>query len=233
MPRPLLVVFVCLLGRLASGHDEPPAGLPCDTDAGEACYYALIDDFHANPSTTDATGEIFLTLNAARTQLRYSITLGHELGLKPNPADRTEPDDILGMHLHLHVPDTIGPHVLNLFGLATPSLYAEEDADLLIDYDERRLTGLFDNSDATIDPSTGLPYPQFFFATSKLLTDWLDELESGEIVLAVHTVESGFRNFAIHGHIRPVVDAEVPEPGCATLLATGAVALVLSSCRFR
>ena len=219
MSRSFLIFFflmaVCLGGR-AEGHDGHGASpLACDVAAGEACYSALIDDFHANPSTTDSVGEIFLTLNSARTELAYLIVLDDLLGLKPNPADRTAPDDILGMHLHLHVPDTIGPHVLNIFGLATPSLYGEEDADLVVDYEHHTLSGIFDISDATIDPSTGEPYPPFFFATTKVIYDWLDNLDRGELVLAVHTVESGFANFALHGHIHPVV----PEPATGMLLA--------------
>jgi hypothetical protein len=145
------------------------------------------------------------------------IILDDLLGLKPNPEDRTEPDDILGMHLHLHVPDTIGPHVLNIFGLATPTVWGEEDADLVVDYDHHTLTGIYDISDATIDPDTGEPYPQFFFATTKIIYDWLDYLDRGELVMAVHTVESGFANFAIHGHISRVV----PEPTSGLLFALG------------
>jgi hypothetical protein len=206
----LALLLLAGVGRLARGHEESGGtSLPCDSTAGEACYFALVDDFHANPSTTDATAQVHLTLNAARNAIAYEIQFDELLHLKPNPADRTEPDDILGIHLHLHVPDTIGPHLLNIFGLATPALYAEEDADLVIDYEHHRLTGNYDLSDATIDPATGEPYPQFFFATSKIMTNWLSELDHGEWVLAVHTVESGFKNFAIHGHIRPV---PIPEP---------------------
>jgi hypothetical protein len=180
-------------------------------------YYALIDDFHANPSTTDATGEIFLALNRERTQLRYTIVLDEHLGLKPNPADRVALDDILGIHLHLHVPDAIGPHILNIFGLATFGLPAEEDADLVIDYEHRTLTGIYDISDATIDPATGEPYHQFFPLTTKIIDDWLDELDRGELMVAVHTVETGFPTMAIHGHISRVV----PEPATVFLWITG------------
>ena len=159
----------CLCGP-AAGHEpgehEP---LACDTAAGEACYYAVVDDFHANPSTTDSMGEIFLTLNSERTELRYTIILDDLLGLKPNPADRTEPDDILGMHLHVHVDGAIGPHVLNIFGLATPSLLRRGRRRLGVDYEHHTLTGIYDMSDATIDPNTGEPYPAIFFATTKVL----------------------------------------------------------------
>ena len=189
-------------------HDEP--------HQGGSHYYAFIDDFHANPSTTDATGEINLTLNEEQTELAYSIVLGDGLNLKPNPADRTAPDDIIGIHLHLHVPDTFGPHVLNIFGLATYNVPAEEDAQLVIDYEHNTLSGIWDNGDATIDPNTGEPYFQFFPLTSKLLTDWLDDLDDGMLMVAVHTNETGFPTMAIHGHI----SRAVPEPPAAALLAT-------------
>lgn len=223
--RILAVFLIAGAGGLARGHDEPDGtSLPCDSTAGEACYFALVDDFHATPSTTDSTAQVYLTLNAARNAIAYEIQFDELLHLKPNPADRIEPDDIVGIHLHLHVPDTIGPHLLNIFGLATPALYAEEDADLVVDYAHRRLTGIYDLSDATIDPTTGQPYPQFFFATSKLITNWLSELENGEWVLAVHTVESGFQNFAIHGHIRPLA---IPEPAAILLLALGGLGFLV------
>ncbi len=222
--KQLVVLIITGTCRLAWGHDEPGGNtLPCDSTVGEACYFALVDDFHANPSTTDSTAQIHLTLNAARNAIAYEIHFDELLHLKPNPADRIEPDDILGIHLHLHVPDTIGPHLLNIFGLATPALYAEEDADLVIDYEHRRLTGVYDLSDATVDPATGQPYPQFFFATSKIITDWLEALDNGEWVLAVHTVESGFKNFAIHGHIRPIA---VPEPAAIVLIALGGLGIL-------
>ena len=204
----------------AEGHDgeEHSANpLACDVTAGESCYHALIDDFHANPSTTDATGEVFLALNSERTELRYLIVLDDLLGLKPIFEDRTEPDDIVGIHFHIHVPGAIGPHILNIFALATPTVFGQEDADLIVDYENHTLAGVYDNSDATIDPSTGEPYPSFFFATTKLLDDTIQYLDTGEFVVAVHTNESGFQNFALHGHISRVV----PETASGSLLLLG------------
>ncbi len=217
MPRALIssyLVFVLLVFFLGSaqawGHDGHEG-------AGEGSqYYAVIDDFHATPSTTDATGEIFLTLNEDHTALSYNIVLDDLLGLKENPADRTEPDDIVGIHLHLHVPDTVGPHVLNIFGLATYNIPAEEDADRVIDYEHNTISGIWDDGDATIDPATGEPYLPFFPLTSKPLTDWIDYLNSGELMVAIHTNESGFPTMAIHGHISRVV----PEP--QTIVMAGA-----------
>jgi CHRD domain len=207
----VFVFTIAILCDAAAGHEGH--GSP----HGDAQYYALIDDFHSNPSTTDATGEIFLSLNDDQTELAYTIVLGDGLELKANPADRTEPDDIIGIHLHLHVPDVVGPHVLNIFGLATFNVPAEEDTDLVIDYANKTLSGVWDNGDATIDPNTGEPYPQFFPLTSKPLADWIDDLNNGMLMIAVHTNESGFPAMAIHGHISQVV----PEPSTGLLFVVG------------
>jgi len=128
--------------------------------------------------------------------------------------------------LHLHVPDTVGPHVLNIFGLATFNVPAEEDSDLVIDYAHKTLSGVWDNGDATIDPNTGQPYQQFFPLTSKLLTDWLDDLNDEMLMVAVHTNASGFPAMAIHGHISRLV----PEPSVGSLLAA---CLLLPALRLR
>ena len=224
MPRAfvcLISVFVLLASSQASGHDDHEA-------AGVGSqYYAVIDDFHATPSTTDAIGEIFLTLNEDHTALSYYIVLDDLLGLKENPADRIEPDDIVGIHLHLHVPDTVGPHVLNIFGLATYNMPAEEDADRVIDYENKIISGIWDDGDATIDPETGVPYLPFFPLTSKPLTDWIDYLNSSELMVAIHTNESGFPTMAIHGHISRVV----PEP--VTIAFAGTVLIFGFGSRFR
>lgn len=207
----------------ARAHDHPPPRddhpLGCNMPAGEACFYAAIDDFHTPGSHhPDAAGEAFFVLNAARTELRYQISIDG-LQLKANPADRTEPDDVIGVHLHLFVPDTVGPHVLNIFGLATYDLPAEDDADLVVDYHQRTLTGIYDDGDATIDPTTGEPYLPFFPLPSKPLTNWLDALFAGDLMVAVHTNATGFPTMAIHGHIGQVV----PEPSSwlMALLAIG------------
>ena len=223
--------FVLLCGQTyghdVDGHEHETNPLNCNPAAGEACYYAVIDDFHSNPSTTDSMGEVFLALNSERTEVRYLIALDDLLGLKPDPVDRTEPDDILGVHFHLHVPDTIGPHILNIFGLATPTVWGQEDADLVVDYEHHTFAGIYDISDATIDPGTGQPYPQFFFATTKVIYDWLGYLDLGEWVVAIHTNESGFAKFALHGHISRVI----PEPATGLMIVIGA--MVAWTRRFR
>jgi hypothetical protein len=232
--RTFLIVGWCLFwaGTAFSQHNHHEHGggsnpLSCDLAAGESCYFAEIDDFHSPASPhPDAHGVAYLALNAAQTELRYHIEIDG-LSLKSNPAERTAPDDVIGIHLHLFVPDTVGPHVLNIFGLATFNVPAEEDADLLVDYGTRTLSGIYDNSDATIDPTTGQPYLPFFPLTSKPLTDWLEQLDAGDLMVAVHTNATGFPTMAIHGHIARTV----PEPGCGTLV--GSLALVWLNWRRR
>ncbi|HEX2476351.1 MAG TPA: PEP-CTERM sorting domain-containing protein [Lacipirellulaceae bacterium] len=208
-------------GQHHHGQGNGSNPLACSPASGEACYYAAIDDFNVHHSPhPEATGEAVFALNVQRTELRYLITLDG-LNLKPHAADRTEPDDILGIHLHLYIPGLpggVGPHVLNIFGLATYGMPAEEDADLVVDYEHHTLTGIYDITDATIDPETGEPYFQFFPLTTKIIDDWLDELDRGELMIAIHTVESGFPTMAIHGHISRVV----PEPGTVLMLIFGA-----------
>ncbi|MGD9637054.1 MAG: CHRD domain-containing protein [Pirellulales bacterium] len=204
-------------------HDpsDPSNPLACGVDAGETCFHGVIDDFHTvNSPHPDAMGEIHLALNAAHTQLRYWIKIDG-LTLKPLATERTAPDDVIGVHLHLNVPDTVGPHVLNIFGLATYNMPAEEDADLVVDYSTRTLTGIYDDGDATIDPTTGQPYLPFYPLTSKPLSDWIDDLENGDLMVAVHTNASGFPKMAIHGHISQAV----PEPATAWLLICVSVTL--------
>ncbi len=232
-----LLITVCLLVHCASaaaqvhghhehGNDANPLG--CDTAAGEACFQAVIDDFHTvNSPHPDAIGVAHLVLNAARTELRYHVQIDG-LNLKPIAADRTVPDDVIGVHFHLNVPDTVGPHVLNIFGLATYNMPAEEDADLAVDYASRTLTGIYDDGDATIDPATGQPYLPFYPLTSKPLADWIDDLENGDLMVAVNTNASGFPNMAIHGHISQVV----PEPA-ANFACASAWLIGLSAYRIR
>jgi hypothetical protein len=156
-------------------------------------------------------GRASLTLNAAQTELAYFIALDG-LDLEPVVANRVDPDDVFGIHLHLIVPGQIGPHVLNIFG--DP---AEEDGDLAVAYERETLSGVFDASDATRDPITGQLLPQFFPLTTKLIDDWIDYLMTDQLYLAVHTVGQGGAAL-LHGDV-----IRVPEPTAAGLAAGGAL----------
>ena len=137
-----------------------------------------------NPSTSLATGQAQMVLNADQTELRYAIQFDG-LDLEPIAANRTDPNDILAVHIHLHVQDVIGPHILNIFGV--PGF---DDDDLVIDYWGETFTCIYDISYATRDPDTGELLPQSFPLTTKLFpTSFrLAELLNEQWYFAVHTV---------------------------------------------
>jgi hypothetical protein len=221
-----LLLVACAARQGRGQHHEHPHNnaanpLACSPASGEACYHAVIDDFHTiNSPHPNAIGEAYFALNRERTELRYLLEIDG-LNLKSSAADRTAPDDIIGVHLHLNVPDTVGPHVLNIFGLATYNMPAEEDSDLVIDFAERSLSGVYDDGDATIDPATGEPYLPFLPLTSKPLSNWLEQLDEGDLMVAVHSNASGFPAMAIHGHISRVI----PEPATVVMLGGAGVFL--------
>ncbi|HMO87117.1 MAG TPA: CHRD domain-containing protein, partial [Lacipirellulaceae bacterium] len=159
---------------------------------------------------TGAGGQAWLTLSEDQQRLAYTIQL-EQLTLKPVAADRVEPSDVFGIHLHLIVPDHPGPHILNIFG--DPE---EEDADLVVDYQAGRLWGVFDASDATRDPVTGELLPQFFPLTTKLIDDWIEHLMNNQLYLAIHTVGQG-GGALLHGDV-----VLVPEPATVGLAALAA-----------
>jgi hypothetical protein len=183
-------------------------------------YQAQLDSSQVvfNPSSTTATGVASFSLNEEQTHLSYSLSFDG-LDLEPIVANRMDPNDILGIHMHLTVADVIGPHILNIFG--TPS---EDDADLVVDYENESLSGVYDMSDASRDPKTGELLPQFFPLTTKLISDWLDELAASELYIAVHTVQASATSpgVAIRGQIIPTV----PEPNLGIWLM-GAAGLLI------
>lgn len=155
-------------------------------------------------------------LSADRTKLYYSMEFTG-LDLEPDPAKRIDVNDIIGIHLHLIVPDVIGPHILNIFG--TPS---EDDADLMVNYNTERLRGVYDISDASRDPVTGELYPQFFPLTTKVIDDWVDEILNNQTYIAIHTAgENG--GALMHGDV-----IQLPEPDCFALAAAALLRLAAS-----
>jgi len=169
-----------------------------------------------NPSDSAATGIATLTLNAEQTELAYSVQL-FGVDLEPVAENRTDPNDVVAIHIHLHVQDVIGPHILNIFGVP-----AFDDDDLAIDYENESFSGVYDASDASRDPNTGEVLPQAFPLTTKLFpTSFrLEELLNEEWYFAVHTV--GTPGVTIRGAI-----LIVPEPSSALLallvLASGLI----------
>lgn len=169
-----------------------------------------------NPSDSTATGIASLSLNTEQAKLAYSVQL-FGLDLEPVAENRTDPNDVLAIHIHLHVQDVIGPHILNIFGV--PSF---DDDDLVIDYANESFTGVYDASDASRDPDEVLP--QAFPLTTKLFpTSFrLEELLNDQWYFAVHTV--GTPGVTIRGAI-----LAVPEPSSALLAMLGLTSGLLQS----
>lgn len=161
------------------------------------------------PTASTATGTAVLTLNEAGTELSYTIQL-FGLDLEPIPANRVDANDVTKIHIHLGAPGSNGPHTLNIFGL--PS---EDDGDLVVDYVNEVLSGVWDDSDAGPGPYTP--------GDTKPLTSFLPELLAGDLYIQIHTVGLPSPG-EIRGQILPV-----PEPASLALwgLASicGAVAL--------
>jgi hypothetical protein len=160
-----------------------------------------------------------MTLNAEQTELAYSIQFDG-VDLEPVAGNRTDDNDVVAIHIHLNVPDVIGPHILNIFG--NP---AEEDADRIVDYERETITGIYDMSDATRNPITGEVEPQAFPLTTKLFPSpiRLGELLDERWYFAVHTVGNSATppGVTIRGNF-----FIVPEPTTASLacLLIGALA---------
>ncbi len=165
-----------------------------------------------NPSDSAAIGTALLSLNANQTELTYSLQLSG-LDLDPVAINRTDHNDVIAIHIHLHVQDAIGPHILNIFG--NPS---QDDADLVIDYENESFSGVFDIDDASSDSITGEILPQAFPLTTKLFpTSFrLEELLNEEWYFAVHT--AGTPGVTIRGSI-----LIVPEPSSTCLILLGFV----------
>lgn len=165
----------------------------------------------SNSSDSSATGRAQMTLNAEQTELAYHIQLAG-LDLERVVASRTDDNDVVAIHIHLNVPDVIGPHILNIFG--NP---AEEDADRIVDYENETISGIYDMTDATRNPITGELEPQAFPLTTKLFPTplRLSELLEERWYFAVHTLgNSGTPpGVTIRGNF-----FLVPEPSTSALL---------------
>ena len=183
---------------------------------GQTQFISNLDSLQVvnNSSDSTATGVATLTLNAEQTELAYSVQF-FGLDLEPVAENRTDPNDVLAIHIHLNVIDVIGPHILNIFGVP-----AFEDDDLVVDYENDTLSGVYDASDATRDPNTGRVLPQAFPLTTKLFpTSFrLEELLNDEWYFAVHTVSSASTSPGVT--IRGAI-LIVPEPSSALFVVLG------------
>jgi len=194
------VALVCVAGVGTTKADSFAANLDASQVTG------------ASSETGTAVASFFLSDDLQT--VTYTIQI-FGLDLKANPADRTEFSDVTAIHLHNGFPGSSGPHVLNIFGI--PS---EDDADMVVDFANDTITGIYDDSDA-IDPDTGSLFDQNNPLNTKLLSNFADDLEDEQIYLAIHTAGQG-GGIAIRGQV-----LAVPEPSSAVVILVGSMCCVL------
>lgn len=151
-----------------------------------------------------ASGLATFELNEDGTALSYEIQLSG-VTLKADSGDRTDGNDVTKIHIHRGESGTNGPHVLNIFGL--PS---EDDDDLVVDFSSGILTGVWTDADAFDD--AGLLFNPDAPNTTKTLSSALEDLQSGDLYIQVHT--NNFDGLELRGQIE-----SVPEPAMALGLA--------------
>lgn len=155
-------------------------------------------------SSSTAFGIATFVLDTAEQNLSYELRL-NGLDLIENPADRTTGTSVDKIHLHNASAGGTGPHLLNIFGI--PS---EDDDQLIVDFAAEQLTGNWDDSDAFDDQ--GMLFDQFNPGTTKLFSNFVDDLKDGQIYIAVHSIGQG-GGVAIRGQI-----LAVPEPATAVVV---------------
>jgi len=160
----------------------------------------------SHATTTTGTGFATFALSTDQTQLAYTLSL-NGLTFEQDVANRTNTTDVTKIHLHSGAVGAAGIHTLNIFGL--PS---EDDADLVVDYANNTLSGIWDASDA-INSATNAPFDQTVGGTTKYLADFVDKLENGDLYLAIHTFGEG-GSVAVRGQLYAV-----PEPSSQCMLA--------------
>lgn len=178
----------------------------------------VVQDEAIADSTAKATATFMLADDGSG--LAYQIKLDG-LALKQDIANRTAAHDVTRIHLHVAPEGENGPHTLNIFGL--PS---EDDDNLVIDFENGIISGIWNNSDATDlngdgDTNDG---PE-----TKPLSNFLDELQAGNLYIQIHTVESDILGTpgAIRGQVTPLFERlfereNTPLPAAKTLIGTDA-----------
>lgn len=147
----------------------------CEFDAGQIYYGMLQARNELWPTVSTAYGTIQLTLNKARTEAIYSLSIiggvdGLDFGKWYDGTPRTSDsgDDVAGMHFHYSPFYTVGDAAI---GLINPN----QDNDLKISYDEDKtlwtLTGKWTASDKSIVS----------------LANTLQYIDKGELYTNIHT----------------------------------------------
>ncbi|MEM7540448.1 MAG: CHRD domain-containing protein [Pseudomonadota bacterium] len=155
----------------------------------------------ANPLGATGTGTFVYDANAVT--LAYTLQFDSSVILSMNPAGETINNAITKIHIHTGWPGMTGQHVLNVFGL--PS---EDDLDLNVNFATNTITGIWGINDIIGDPNVG--------GSTKVFSDWVDALRTGNLYVAAHTVNAGGA-VELRGQI-------VPEPASIALLGLGLLA---------
>lgn len=174
----------------------------------------------SHATTTTGTGFATFALSSDQSQLAYTLSL-NGLNFEQTAANRTNASDVTAIHLHTGSAGATGFHTLNIFG--NPS---EDDADLVVDFANNTLSGIWDDGDA-IDSSTGMPFNQTAGGSTKFLADFIDELENNDLYLAIHTFGEG-GSVAIRGQVN-----SVPEPGSQAMFGAAAMLCLIGLRRKR
>ena len=191
--------------------------LVCCVGAGNTEAQTFVANLDASQvvgtSTETGTGVATFVLDPTQQNLSYTIQV-FGLDFDPVAANRTGFNDVTAIHVHNAFAGSTGPHVLNIFGV--PS---EDDAELSVDFANETLSGVFNDADA-IDPTTGSLFDQNEPLTTKLLTNFVDDLFDGSLYLAIHTAgQNG--DIAIRSQL-----VAVPEPSSmGFLVAAGVLAI--------
>ncbi|NEQ53382.1 MAG: CHRD domain-containing protein, partial [Leptolyngbya sp. SIO3F4] len=152
------------------------------------------------PDSTATAKAIFTPLKDGEL-LAYQLEFDG-LNLEEDPANRTADNDVTKIHIHQGPEGKNGPHALNIFGL--PS---EDDNNLLVDYENNVITGVWDDGDAVDlngdgDTDDG---PE-----TKPLSQLIDDLEARQLYLQIHDVSAD--QLDTPGTVRGQLDTSVTKP---------------------
>lgn len=175
-----------------------PEGLPSPIGSGANGIMNIV---------LDPTGTAFGKEGAA---VQYTLKLfGVDLG---GTSTATTSDDVTAIHLHSGNPgaERIGPHVLNMFGM--PGV---DDDDIVFDFENNTITGIWDNSDSlnsvnTGNTSNGTPDHHLSDVvgvdplTTKTVSAYADELLAGNLYIQVHTNEFNIPGGVMRGQVEEI-----------------------------
>ena len=186
---------------------------PSRVNQSTPAFFAFADGEQVvqDEAITDSTATAIVSFILAEdgNSLAYKIQL-NGLTLKEDPSDRIEANDVTKIHFHVGAPGNNGGHTLNVFGL--PS---EDDDDLVVDYENGIITGIWEDSDAKDLNGDGDTNDD---PESKPLSDFLEALKAGELYIQIHDFASDQLGTpgAVRGQITPL-----KSENSFTLLAEG------------